>query len=118
MRNFDAHRWLPPPGPRSLSPELALDQLDGVARRVANIDRTSARSPFDLPLDLDSAGAELLGEGLEAAGLHGERDVARPGRPVRGNATSRLGGERRIEDQQHAAVVQSEDRGELVGFLE
>ena len=43
----------PKPTPLSPRPNVALDELDRVAGRVADVDRTAATIPFDLSLDLD-----------------------------------------------------------------
>src|SRR4249920_3186851 len=46
-------------------PDLALDELDRVAGRVANVERATARRPGVLVLDLDAVLAEALSESGE-----------------------------------------------------
>src|SRR4249920_2059336 len=66
--------------PELRRPNLALDELDRVAGRIANVERATARSPGVLVLDLDVVPAEASGEGVQV--INGERDVARPAGPV------------------------------------
>jgi hypothetical protein len=71
---------------RSLeAPGFTLDQLDGVARGVADVQRATPLVPGDLLLDLDSVAPQLVGERIEVPERDGERDVAGSGRTVRGN---------------------------------
>jgi hypothetical protein len=59
-------------------------------------------------LELDASRQQLLAPGVELALADREGDVAGSRRAVRGDRPARLRGAPRVEEQQHAAVVEPE----------
>src|SRR5436190_23956250 len=90
----------------SARPKIAVDELDRVPGRVPNVDRAAAALPLMLLLDLDSSLAQALRPPLEGAVFDAESDMAGAGCTVRRNRPAGHRGSRRIEDQQHTAVVE------------
>jgi len=60
-------------------------------------------------LDFDAVLGQLLAPGVELDLADRERGVYRAGRPVRRHHPAGLGRERRVEEEQHAGVVEPED---------
>src|SRR5207237_9560201 len=92
-----------------------LDELDRMAGRVAEVDRPPTTIPLDLALDLDPAGVQRLRPRIKGALLDAKGDVARAARPVRWHRPPRPRRTRRVEDQQHTAVVESKSCRQLIG---
>ena len=73
-------------------PEPGLGQLDGVAGRVADVDRAGAARPEEVGLDLDPGGDEAGAPAVELGGGGGEGDVAGAAGAVRGDGEGAAGG--------------------------
>jgi hypothetical protein len=64
-----------------MRPDVAVDELDGISCRVAEVHRAPA-FPVDLPLDLDSRFAKGGDSGFVTSGLEPECEVAGAGGSV------------------------------------
>src|SRR5689334_9636130 len=87
----------------SAVPDLPLDELDGVARGVAHVDRPATERPADLALDLDPRPAQMRSGRLDLADTEGH--MPRAQRAVGWHEAAGRAASCRVEEQNQAAVV-------------
>jgi hypothetical protein len=99
-------------------PGFSLDELDGVARGIAEIDRAPARIPANLALDLDPSLAKGGRERIEGARRDREGDMPGPMRTMGRDAAAWARRTLRVEYEKHASVGEPERSAQLVRLFE
>src|SRR5947209_9112074 len=95
---------------RLLIPDLAFHEFDRVTRRVADVHRSTAEWPDDLPLDLEPSRAQVFGERVELASVDSEGDVTGARGAVRWHEAPRRRAQARPEQQQERSLGDAKRR--------